>query len=883
MENQKRKLPWMAGSLLKKFANKDNCSAILGDFQEEYNEVADSQGILRGRLWFWLLVIISFPSFIKNSLYWSWIMFRNYLKVALRNIKRHKGYSFINIAGLAIGMACSILIAIFVFYELSFDKHHEKASQIYRVGHQFGPSIDMKVAFSAPPMAQALLGDFPEIVHAARYSPWPRNYLVSTGEKKYLEKGIKYADASIFDVFSIPFTAGDPKSALSDPFTIVITEDIARKYFGDENPLGKSLRFEDRKEDYLVTGVVENCPGNSHFQFDMIASYISRQSSRDTSWMGHSLFTYIVLQDGISPSQLEAKFPNFILKHFGPQFLAQTGTRYEDYLKDEKNYYGYFLEPLLDIHLRAHTNENLSITGGIVYIYVFSIIAIFILLLACINYMNLSTARFSKRSKEVGIRKVLGSEKKQLVFQFIGESILFSCMALGLSILTVKIVLPAFSNLADRQLSFHLFDNVYVLPVLIGYALFLGVLAGSYPAFFLSTCQPARTIKGSLQTKAHGNSLLRRVLVVLQFSITVFIFIGTLVISSQLKYVQNRKLGFDKEQIVVIPRAYTLGRQADAFKQELLRNPSILSISNTESLPGRHFNPNGHRLEGTPATEEHTLYTMYADHDYLRLLNLKIVEGRYFSRDIATDATSSVVVNETAVRELGLKEPIGKRFHKEFGDAAEGEFVTIIGVLKDFHFQSLHHEILPMILRPLSEREWFYTSIKIHSENLKESLVLIEKTWRKFTGGLPFEYSFLDEDFNNLYRAEQRTAKISMIFFFLAIFIASMGLLGLVSFSAQQRTKEIGIRKVLGASVSRILYLLSREVMILVIVSAFIASPVAYLVMFSWLQNFAFRIRMTVWMFILTALAVLFMAVLSISYQAIKAAYANPADALKYE
>jgi putative ABC transport system permease protein len=314
-----------------------------------------------------------------------------------------------------------------------------------------------------------------------------------------------------------------------------------------------------------------------------------------------------------------------------------------------------------------------------------------------------------------------------------------------------------------------------------------------------------------------------------------------------------------------------------------LRNASILSISNTESLPGRHFNPNGHRLEGTPATEEHTLYTMYADHDYLRLLNLKIVEGRYFSRDIATDATSAVVINETAVRELGLKEPIGKRFHKEFGDAAEGEFVTIIGVLKDFHFQSLHHEILPMILRPLSEREWFYTSIKIHPENIKESLALIEKTWRKFTGGLPFEYSFLDEDFNNLYRAEQRTAKISMIFFFLAIFIASMGLLGLVSFSAQQRTKEIGIRKVLGASVSRIFYLLSREVMILVIVSAFIASPVAYLVMFTWLQNFAFRIRMTVWMFILTALAILFMAVLSISYQAIKAAYANPADALKYE
>ncbi len=810
-------------------------------------------------------------------------MIRNYIKVALRNIQKHKGYSFINIVGLAIGMACSILIAIFVCYELSFDKHHENASRIYRVCAQFGPADDMKGAFTAPPMAQALLDDFPEIVHAVRYSPWPRNYLVSRGEKKFLEKGIKYADASIFDVFSIPFVKGNPKTALSDPLKIVITEDAAVKYFGEENPLGKSLRFEDREEEYLVTGVVENCPDNSHFQFDMIASYISREESRDASWMGHSIFTYIVLQEGVSPSDLEKKFPHFILKHYGPQFFTQTGQRYEDYLKDEKNYYGYFLEPLLDIHLRSDTNENVSIRGRIVYIYVFSIIAVFILLLACINYMNLSTARFSKRSREVGIRKVLGCAKKQLIFQFIGESILFSFIALVFSVFIVKAALPAFSNLADRQLTFQLLGNVHLLPVLIGYAFIVGILAGSYPAFFLSTLQPSRTLKGSLDKRVHGNLFLRRMLVVLQFSITVFIFIGTFVVSSQLKYVQNENLGFDKDQIVVIHRAYALERQAEAFKQELLRNPSILSISNTDSLPGRHFNPNGHRLEGRPATEEYTLYTMYGDHDFLELLDLKIVEGRYFSKEIPTDSTSAVVINETAAKELGLTKPIGKRFHKEFGGASEGEFVTIIGMLKDFHFHSLHHEILPMIIRPVSETEWFYTSIKIRPENIRRSLGLIEKTWNKFSGGQPFEYSFLDEDFNNLYRAEQRTGKISTIFFFLAIFIACLGLLGLVSFSAQQRTKEIGIRKVLGASVSRIVYLLSKEVMFLVIVSSLIASPFAYFVMSNWLQNFAFRIEITVWMFILTVFAILFMALLTISYQAIKAAFANPADALKYE
>ena len=810
-------------------------------------------------------------------------MFRNYLKVALRNIKRHKGFSFINIVGLATGMACSILIAIFVFYELSFDKHHENANQIYRVGAQYGPTTDMRGGFTAPPMAQAFLDDFPEIIQAARYSPWPRNYLVRIGEKKFMEKGIKYADASIFDVFSIPFIMGNPKTALSDPFTIVITEDIARKYFGDENPLGKSLRFEDIEESYLVSGVVENCPGNSHFQFDMIASFISRQNSRDTGWMGHSLFTYVVLQEGIAPSQLEEKFPDFILQHYGPQFFAQTGLHYEDYLEDEEQYYGYFLEPLLDIHLRSDTMENLSMKGRIIYIYVFSIIAVFILLLACINYMNLSTARFSQRTKEVGIRKVLGSEKKHLVLQFIGESTLFSFIALILSVLAVKAVLPAFSNLADRQLSFHLFDNAYILPVLIGYAFFVGVLAGSYPAFFLSASQPARTIKGSSYKKTPGNLLLRRVLVILQFSTTVFIFLGTIVISSQLRYVQNKQLGFDKEQIVVIPRAYTLGRQATAFKQELLKYPHFLTISNTESLPGRHFNPNGHRLEGRPATEEHVLHTMYGDDELVKLLDLEIVKGRYFSKDVLTDMTSAVVINETAARELGLKEPIGKRFHKEFGDALEGEFVTIIGVLKDFHFHSLHHEILPMLIRPLSEREWFYTSIKIRSENIKETLGLIEKNWSKFSNGQPFEYSFLDEDFNNLYRSEQRTGKISTIFFLLAIFVACLGLLGLVSFSAQQRTKEIGIRKVLGASASKIVYLLSREVIALVIVSVYISSPIAYLIMSNWLQNFSFRIEITVWMFILTALAILFMALLTISYQAIKTACANPANALKYE
>ena len=810
-------------------------------------------------------------------------MFKNYLKIAWRNIKRHRVFSFINISGLAIGIACSVLIAIFVSFELSFDGHHENADQIYRVGSQYGPTVDKRGAYTAPPMAEAMLQEFPEIEHVARLSLWANNYLVEHKEKSYLEKGIIYADASIFDVFTIPFTLGNPKKALTDPYTVVITRSIAQKYFGNENPLGKSLNFNNWKNDYKITGVVENCPRNSHFQFDMIISLVSTRSSRSDRWMQHTYFTYVVLQDGCAPSQLEAKFPDFIKRHYGPQFFADTGRSYDEHFQDENNYYGYWLQPLRDIHLSADIVDNLETKGDITYIYIFSSIALFILLIACINFMNLSTARFANRSKEVGMRKVLGSSKKQLVFQFLGESVLLSIIALVLALIVILIVLPAFSNLASRQLRLDLLSNFYILPLLIGFALFVGILAGSYPAFFLSSFQPVRTIKGSLNERVNGHLVMRRALVILQFSITIFIFLGTFVIYNQLKYVRDTKLGFDKEQVVVIHRANALRQQGDAFKQELLKYPNILTISNTDALPGRHFNPNGHRLEGRPLTEEDVLHTMYGDHDFVDLLDLEIVAGRYFSKDIVTDATSAVVINETAVKELGLTDPIGKRFHKEFGGAKKGEFVTIIGVLKDIHYHSLHHEIHPMLIRPLTGWGGFYTSVKVRPENFNKTIGLIEKTWKKFSGGQPFEYSFLDTDLDNLYRAEQSTGRIFAIFSSLAIFIACLGLFGLISFAAEQRTREIGIRKVLGASVSRIIYLLSKEVLILVSAATLIASPIAFYAMRKWLQSFAFRIEMSPLMFIMTALATLLIALLSVGYRAVKAASANPADALRYE
>lgn len=883
MRSKGKKPPVIAKWLLRRLANRDETAAIIGDFEEEFFERANSRGFFRARLWYWRLVLISLPSFFTNVCYGSGSMFNNYLTVALRNVRRHKGFSSINIAGLAIGMAASVLIGIYVLHELSFDRHHAKADRIYRVVAQFDPGGEKRSAYTVPPMAQAMRDELPEVEQVARLSLWPRNELVRHEDKLFLEKDYIFADASVFDVFTIPFILGDPKLALVQPCTIVITKDIAHKYFGNENPLGKSLRFEDQGRDFKITGVIENCPATSHFQYDMIASIVSTRTAFETGWGGHTYFTYIVLKDRHSRPLLEAKLPDFCRRHWGAYHYAQTGQTYDEYIRDGKDYYGFSLEPLSDIHLNAGIVDYLSIKGNITYVVVFTIIALFILLIAGINFMNLSTVRFAHRSKEVGVRKVLGSSQKQLIWQFLGESILLSLFALVFAILLVKTLLPSFRNLASRQLELDLFQSAYTLPVLVGFAVLVGILAGCYPAFFLSSFQPARTVKGPGGEKSKGNVLLRRVLVVLQFAATFGIFFGTFVISRQLHYVRNRQLGFNKEHVVVIHRADALGKQADAFKRELMRDPRIRTISDTESLPGRHFNPNSHRLEGRPATETPMIYTMYGDHHLAELLGLEIVAGRYFSPEIATDATSAVVINERAVKELGLIEPVGKRFHKEFGGAQEGEFVTIIGVLKDFHFNSLHYEIFPMIIRPLSTATWNFTSVRIGSENISKTLTRIQETWKTFTGRQPFEYSFLDEDFDSLYRSEQRMGRIFSLFAALAIFIACLGLVGLISFTAEQRAKEIGIRKVLGASVSKIVYLLSQEVFVLVFVAALVAAPVAFYGMHKWLQNFAFRIGISPLMFVLTTALTLAVAFLSVSFRAIRAAHTNPVDVIRYE
>jgi putative ABC transport system permease protein len=884
MEPKVLRPPRIPECLLEKMANRGDSAAITGDISEEFYRRIEEQGLSRARLWFFLFILRCLPSFVRHFISWNLTMLKNYLIIALRLMKRHKVFSFINIAGLAVGMACSIMIGLFVVHESGYDRFHQKSDRICRVYSDIvNNNGSWRGAWTPPPLAEALLHDFPEVGAAARFSPWPGEILISVRGKLFVENGIRFADASFFAIFSYSFISGDPSTALESPGTIVISRTIAEKYFGHDDPLGEAITFQDEKRDFKVTGVIEDPPAKSHLQFDMLASLVSTPSSAGTRWTQHTYFTYVLLREGASVAALEAKFPQFVRRHYGPQFFADTGIRYEDYYDKSDQRYGFRLESLTDIHLNKNVIDNLSLKGNTSDLKAFSAIAFFILLIACINFMNLATARFAHRSREVGIRKVLGSQRKQLIIQFLGESLLLTTIALVVALGAIAVVLPEFSRLARRPIVFgDIFGGGFPL-LLGGVALAVGLAAGSYPALFLSSFAPQTTIKGWLAVRGKGHIILRRALVLVQFAIGFAVIFGAGVISRQVGFLRNQALGFDKDHVVVIHRANALGSSGDAFENELLAHPEILKISRSESLPGRHFNPNGHRLEGWPATEEKVLMTIYVDQRFADLLGLELAAGRFFSREVPTDAMSAVVINERAAREMGLSDPVGKRLHKEFGGAQEGEFVTIIGVLKDFHFASLHHEILPMLLRPLSPPEWALTSVKIRSENVPQTLFLIEKTWKKFSGGQPFQYSFLDQDFGALYDSEQRAGKIFLAFSVLTILVACLGLYGLVSFAAEQRMREIGIRKTFGASPASLAGLLSREVIILVGLSAVIASPPALYFAEMWLRNFAFRISVHPLMFIATGASVLTVAVLSVAFRALRAAAANPVDTLRYE
>jgi len=785
-------------------------------------------------------------------------VFKNYIKIAFRNIRKHKGYSFINIAGLAIGLACCLLILVWVLDELSYDKFHENSPYLYRVEENQNYSGRIyHVTVTPYPLAPALKADIPEIIDATRYVGLG-SQLLRHGEKVFFESGIRAVDPSFFRMFTFPLVKGDSSTALEDPFSLVVSEDMAEKYFGEEDPIGKVFSINNRY-DFKVTGVMKNVPNNSYLQFDMVIPYelLKRVGAVNESMGSNSILTVVQLQKGASVQQVNDKIRGFIKKH-----VPDTVTELE-----------------LALYSRIHLHQYFGYgrdMGQIKYVYIFSVIALFVLLIACINFMNLSTARSANRAREVGVRKVVGALKGHIIRQFYGESVIYAFIALVFAIIMVVLLMPAFNNLSGKELSLGILGNWQILAGFFGITLFTGLVAGSYPALFLSAFQPVRVIKGSLKSGA-GSSLFRRVLVVIQFALSIFLIIGTVVVYNQLHYMKNREIGYDKEHLIYIPMRGQTSGSYSAFKDALVRDPRILGVSGATHRPSNiGSNSGGADWDGKDPEQVVLIGISSVDYDYIKTVGIKMVEGRSFSKDYATDKTEAFIVNEEVAKLMGKESVVGERF------SFVGREGKIIGVMKNFHYHSLRNEIEPLAIN-MRPSGLPYTFIRIPPEDISATLVFVEKTWQSVVPNFPFEYRFLNEDFERYYRSEERMGGLLKYFSILAVFIACLGLFGLASFTAEQRTKEIGIRKVLGASAPQITLLLCREFFVLVLLANIISWPVAYFIMRNWLQDFAYRTGQSVITFVLTMVLALLIALLTVSFQAVKAAVANPVNALKYE
>jgi len=800
-------------------------------------------------------------------------LFWNYFKVAIRRIKREKGYALVNIAGLAIGMACTILIFLWVQHQRSFDRFHENADQICRV-YYTNEAFEGAAIYLPGPLTEYLKDNYPEITGATNYKHWKRK--VAVGDKSFLSTG-SYVDPSFFAMFTLPFIKGNPQIALNNPNSIVITEDLANKFFSDDDPLGKTISYYvfSQKIDLEVTGVIQNVPQNSHLQFDFLIPYEIGYDWMKT-WNNNSGWIYVMLNQN-SPYQDVSKKIAGVLKIHRPESA--------DVLH---------LQPLKKIHLYSPRG-----VGQIVYVYIFSVMALIVLLIACVNFMNLSTARSEKRFKEIGIKKVVGSSRAQLIRQFLTESILMALIALFIALFLVQVILPSINAMLGIQLKLS-FTMKFVL-ILIAIALFTGIIAGSYPAFYLSAIQPIGMIKGQFSFRpifksmakrkttagAKGASL-RKILVVAQFALSIFFVICVVVIHKQLDYIRNRDMGFDKEHVVVVESMGELKQRNQIVKDDLLKFPEIYDVTfgafsplNWESAASTvRMNWTGKTTELEFAVGEN-----YVDYDFAKTLGLEMIQGRFLSKDFPTDASEACVVNEAAVKAMAMEDPIGKRITWNPGTERESSR-TIVGVVRDFNTQSLHAEIRPFILMPIEpiiQGMSNYTYIKIKSENISHTIGLIGNKIRELVPNDPFVHYFLDEEMNKLYGDEQLTGKLTRYVSFLAIFISCLGLLALASFSVERRTKEIGIRKVLGSPVSKIIFMLTKDFTKWVMLANVIAWPLAYFIMSKWLENFAFRIEIQFWIFLLSGAVALFIAIIVVSYQTIRAATANPVKALRYE
>jgi ABC-type antimicrobial peptide transport system permease subunit len=788
-------------------------------------------------------------------------MFKNYVKTALRAIKRHKGYSFINIFGLAIGMACCILILVWVQDELSYDRFHANGDDIYRIiKEEYTEGETQWSALTSPPLAHTIKQDFSEILLSTRFGNWGRR-VVQYQDKRVNEDKFEHASQDFFKIFSFDFISGDPKSAFSDPYSVVLTQDTATRYFGTEDPIGKVLTVENIY-DVKVTGIIQNIPENSTLQFDFLSpfpllkEFIGENNMQN--WNFNSFMTFVQLTE-----------------HTNVLGMSQTVAGYLDKFVPEEDY-KLVLQPFKKIHLSSYVLHDFSGVGDMKYVYIFSVLALFVLIIACINFMNLATARSSRRALEVGIRKVSGAKRTDLIKQFFGEAIFLSFISLILAIFLVEILLPSFNRLSGKNLGLDFSGNISIYLGLLAITIVSGIFSGMYPALFLSSFQPVKVLKGTLRTGSRGG-LFRKVLVVTQFSLSIFLIIATMVIFRQLNYIRSIDMGYDRDHIIHMTMVGDSNEKYETLKQELGKGQNVLAISASFALPTGNFNsPGSPDWEGRPVDKEVYMNVDFVDFGYFETLGIEMAEGRSFSRDFATDAEQAYIVNEELVKQMGMEAPVGKRF------AFWEQWGTIVGVAKNFHFQSIHNKINPISFK-LNPGWLRYIYIRIKPDDIPATIGFMKKIWNGIVPDYPFEYHFLDESFEELYKSEQQMSAITNYFTILGIFIACLGLFGLAAFMAERRTKEIGIRKVLGASVPKLIYLLSSEFAKWVLVANIIAWPIAYFVAHRWLQNFAYRTNIHAGMFFLAASISLFIALATVSFKAFKTATANPADSLRYE
>ncbi|WP_194972552.1 ABC transporter permease [Aquiflexum lacus] len=805
-------------------------------------------------------------------------MIKNYLKIAFRNLLKKKAYSFINIFGLGLGMACCFMIFMFVQDELSYDTYHEKGDRIYRVTHGSLPSKDQPENAGAnpfwvwnnAPVGPALKSYFPEVDKVVQFSG-SSDILLTDGENSYQEEGVFFMDSTAFDVFSWKVVKGDSKNALTAPYSMVMTESTAKRYFGNEDPIGKTMKGSDspgrsNAGDYTVTAVIEDVPTNSHFKFNMLLSLSTFRQYRPEvfDWWGYAdFYTYFLVNENFDLEAFEQKIPDFL------------AARQDDPL------YTIRVEPLKDFYLRTDADRQPGETGSLSNIYVFSVIGIFILVIAMINFMNLSTARSMERAKEVGIRKSVGAGRKHLVFQFLGESIIIVFLAMLASIILVSSSMPLINGITGKELELARFISWQTVPALVGILFAVGILAGSYPAFVLSGFRPVQILKGISVANSSGVSL-RKGLVVFQFSLSIILIAGTIIVYNQMNHLLDKDMGFDKEQMLVLDYNYDeiVNSRSSALKSELETNPAIISAAFSRSVPGGYFPNAGTEIEnpdGEMKMDGQAIFQVGID--FIDHFDMELVAGRSYSRDFPSDSTSALVVNEAAARQYGYANPadiVGKKFD-QWGRSGE-----VIGVVKDFNFISLHRTIEPLTL-PFVAYASRFLSLKVKSDNLQKTIAEVEEVWKSIAPHRPFLYSFLDEDFNKQYQADFKFRKIFTAFSVLAILIASLGLFGLATYTAEIRTKEIGIRKVLGAEVSSIVTLLSKDFIKLVLVAIVLATPITWYAMNKWLEGFAYKVEIAWWVYLLAGMVAVIVALATISSQAFRAAMLNPVRSLKSE